>query len=743
MLILETVLDTAKTNSIGAFILMAISNIFLVIDGLIYGSIGIIYEMFTFVAGSRVLDSDIVAGLAERIYMVFGIIALFLVAYALLTAIIDPDKSSKGDTSVNKIIPNIAMAIILTAIVPTIFEYAYKVQKAVLCENVIPKLIIGRDTGVNSDNAGREMAVVLFQSFFFPNDKYLAKIQGTYNLDSVTSKEQYSELLKKVETKSNDKFWPWEEEETISLFDAYQAVKNGDGYQRAFGPFVDPKSIEEGKVTYLFLFSTLAGGYTIYVLLNFCFDVAKRAAKLVYFQLIAPIPIMSMILPGQKKIFQNWTKKTISCYAELFTRIVILSLGFFVFAKIPDLLFGIINNATNGSGCLENPGFMLRFLGTATIIIGLLMFMKEAPNLTSNLLGLDSKGLNLGIGNKLGEMAFIGKAAKDGFQRTQGALTGALGAGLQSRIIGGGEKGAFGRAFKLGAAEGFKGKGNQFNKQRDYYTQRRFNDSKAKASWLPFGGKRVYEMQDGHYVRDENGNLVYTTQRGSKRGVQDVLSDSSKISISDAAKAAKEQVLSEKTDAVAQIDSSFKEEMKKLGDRLISAQEELAKAQKEYDEEKEKFIADARYNDIWQKFAASKHIDPNSLSKDVLSYKSSDEFKNFAAAAFEESGSTTISDLKSAKDFLNKIEQENATKKLDLENQRLNDLNAVNEKYQQLLDKMEPVALHQSGADFKKKADELSDISEILKNLQEKTGETKISKSPTPPPVEPSSSGKK
>ena len=148
LLLAESVMDTTKTSTLGAFVLMLLSNLFLIIDGIIYGLIGTIYEIFNYVAGSRILTNDAVVKLANKIYLVFGIIALFLVAYALLTSVIDPDKNSKGDTSLGKLLPNIAMAIILTAIVPTIFEYAYKVQNAILCDNVINKLIFGNDSCV-------------------------------------------------------------------------------------------------------------------------------------------------------------------------------------------------------------------------------------------------------------------------------------------------------------------------------------------------------------------------------------------------------------------------------------------------------------------------------------------------------------------------------------------------------------------------------------------------------------------
>ena len=78
--------------------------------------------------------------LANRIYILIGVVSLFLVAYTLLNAIINPENATKDkNKSFTGIVKNIILAIIGIAIVPAIFDYAYEFQSRVLCNNVIQK----------------------------------------------------------------------------------------------------------------------------------------------------------------------------------------------------------------------------------------------------------------------------------------------------------------------------------------------------------------------------------------------------------------------------------------------------------------------------------------------------------------------------------------------------------------------------------------------------------------------------
>ena len=404
-----SVLESLSGN-IADFIVSILDGIFLFIDGIVYQLLGYVYNLFNVIASARVLSQDTLATLANRVYIVIGVVALFLVAYALLTAIIDPDKASNGEASMGKIIPNIAIAIVAIALVPTVFSYAYRIQKIILCDNVIAKWILDTNP-TSSDDAGAYLATTLFQSFYYPKGD---------NGNGISNEDEYNTRLDNIYDSNGQ-----------SLTEAFNSAKSGDKtVHEALKDF--GKNITNGEIGYFIIVSTLAGGFCVYVLLNYCFDAAKRAVKLAYLQLIAPLPILTIIIPGQKKIFQNWLKKTISCFTEIFVRIFVIVIVAFIAENLPNLVFDMSSMFNDGYGCVTEIGLVTALLVKALLILGLFAFAKEAPKLVSDITGIDSKGFKLGIKDKLSEAgAFQAMAGLGGL----GAATvnGAVGAG---RVLG-------------------------------------------------------------------------------------------------------------------------------------------------------------------------------------------------------------------------------------------------------------------------------------------------------------------
>ena len=404
-----SVLESLSGN-IADFIVSILDGIFLFIDGIVYQLLGYVYNLFNVIASARVLSQDTLATLANRVYIVIGVVALFLVAYALLTAIIDPDKASNGEASMGKIIPNIAIAIVAIALVPTVFSYAYRIQKIILCDNVIAKWILDTNP-TSSDDAGAYLATTLFQSFYYPKGD---------NGNGISNEDEYNTRLDNIYDSNGQ-----------SLTEAFNSAKSGDKtVHEALKDF--GKNITNGEIGYFIIVSTLAGGFCAYVLLNYCFDAAKRAVKLAYLQLIAPLPILTIIIPGQKKIFQNWLKKTISCFTEIFVRIFVIVIVAFIAENLPNLVFDMSSMFNDGYGCVTEIGLVTALLVKALLILGLFAFAKEAPKLVSDITGIDSKGFKLGIKDKLSEAgAFQAMAGLGGL----GAATvnGAVGAG---RVLG-------------------------------------------------------------------------------------------------------------------------------------------------------------------------------------------------------------------------------------------------------------------------------------------------------------------
>lgn len=393
MLILKDMLWYLHNTGMIGFLMKLIRYLFLIIDSVIYGFIASAYEMFTFMSQIRVFESEEMQSLTNRIYILVGVVAMFFVAYALICAIINPDNATKGkNNSLTGIAKNIMIAIIGVAIVPTIFNYAYDFQKVILCNNVIEKFFLENNI-VSEDNAsakmGNQLELYLFKSFYYITgyeDDTIANI--TQDGTATSAWKERAEQIKS------------DENEEKSLKDAFENIESGNGsIADELGDF--DLAIYNGKVKYLFLLSTIAGLYCAYVLLGFVIDMGVRSVKLAYLQLIAPIPIFSIIVPGQKKIFDNWFKKTKNCFLEVFIRVIGLSFAFYAIKYLRPWIFsgGVNQVVCTGSEI----GTIAKLLAQAIYILGVFAFLKQLPKFISDIFGIDSKGFKLGLGNALAE----------------------------------------------------------------------------------------------------------------------------------------------------------------------------------------------------------------------------------------------------------------------------------------------------------------------------------------------------
>lgn len=428
-----------KHLDIGGFLMKLIRYLFLIIDGIIYNFISSCYEMFTFMSQIRIFESEDMQNLANRIYILVGVVAMFFVAYALICAIINPENATKGkNNSLTGIVKNIIFAVIGVAIVPTIFTYAYDFQRVVLCSNLIEKLFLENSTAKETENAipGRQLELYLFKSFY-----YITGLEDETAVDiTKTDENGQVESLWDIEAKNimnynNDK----------SLYQAFQDIETGKGgIAEELNGF--DVSISDGDINYLFLLSTVAGLYCVYVLLGFVIDMGVRSVKLAYLQLIAPIPIFSTIIPGQKKIFDNWFKKTKNCFLEVFIRVIAMSFAFYAIKYLRPWIF---NGGMDEVGCGTGISGLVKLLAQAVYILGVFAFLKQLPKFVSDLFGIDSKGFKLGLGNAFAEAG--------GFQAL-GVAGGFAGAALNYgagavRNIGRGWK-AVGDAYNYGKQNG-------------------------------------------------------------------------------------------------------------------------------------------------------------------------------------------------------------------------------------------------------------------------------------------------
>lgn len=375
-------------------------HILLWLDSAIYSFISYIYNIFLLLAGGgSIFNNNQVSELVSRIYTIIGVVVLFLAAYSLLKSMVNPDEALKGKKSPINIIKDVVISIVLIAFIPTIFDFAFEFQNSLLVENTIGKIIAGSPTN-SSENAetirmgGYNMAAGVLQAFIYVNPD--GDENGT---PYCRTQEEEGKLALIPEGKTCTPLYV-NGSNNYTYGDLWQSAHDNTTFTNltALAPL-----ISEGKVNYIFLLDAVAGVFVLFVLLQYCLDMALRLVKLAVYELIAPLPILARIMPNEQagKVFTNWTKATLSTFVEVFIRIAILYFAVILISSVGDSLLTLF-----GSGALnfnnDEALFLTKSIAHALIIIGIILFIKQAPEIIKEITGLDGgkygKSLIKGVG---------------------------------------------------------------------------------------------------------------------------------------------------------------------------------------------------------------------------------------------------------------------------------------------------------------------------------------------------------
>lgn len=437
-------------------------NVFLFLDGMIYGLIDSIFDVFNFLAKVNLFSNENYMKIVRNVYMILGLIMLFALSYSLLKAVINPDEFAKGEQSFPKMIKNVIISLAIIAVLPTVFNFAFNLQNTILNQNTIPRLILGEEfDGNNNSSPGRLLSYNMFSAFLHVNEEYCTKDNENETVFDTSDAKTCAEDIKT--NKSNAKWYkPWRLlNKSETFYDIDTSIKDGEIAMVNYNNFGE--AVAEGKLSYLMLISTICGLYILWVLTNFCFDMAVRVIKLVFFQIIAPIPVVCRVIPGGKlkDVFSTWTKKTIGTFVDVFIRVGILYLGIFIIQLV-------IENRPNLD--VSKLSYTQGLIAKALVLMGTVIFIRQAPKLISDMFHLDTGDMKLGLMDKL--------AAGGGLMAA--AATGGLGLGAvrnfaKSRRDGKGILSSAGSALTGGLAAGI-GAGYGARKAKN------FNDLKSATS---------------------------------------------------------------------------------------------------------------------------------------------------------------------------------------------------------------------------------------------------------------------
>ena len=393
---------------------------FIWIDIAVYSLSTFAYSIFYEVSSSSLLSSLNLAAASQRLYTLLGIFMLFRLAFSFIKFIINPEGMEKGTS---KLLSNLAVSLALIVSVPWIFNRAFALQTYIMDSNVIGNLILGinsekfnpndSDTNdsinilgmFNASSYGQQVAFLTFSAFYHPDASIPAlsdcgnllyyysdnlKIDGSL-LDEETgvdgkplSKEDIK--IAKCVNALNNADYVVVDNATAEIGTLFYIASQRYSISVLTNPAVFRSYVgSQYVVDYTALISSAAGIFLGLLFLNFSFDVAIRNVKLCFLQIIAPIPIILNIEPGDakgdKKSLNWWTKECLKTYVDLFIRVATVYFGVFLI----NVLFGNGNSTVAGSTNTSN--WFKVFM-----ILGILLFVKQIPELIGKAFGIDVKG---------------------------------------------------------------------------------------------------------------------------------------------------------------------------------------------------------------------------------------------------------------------------------------------------------------------------------------------------------------
>lgn len=445
------------------------------LDNIIYGLIPQIYKLFIYLSELNLFSEDPnspIQRLVNHIYVLLGIFMLFKVSFSLLQYIVDPNSFRDSSKGMGKLVTNVLVALVLLVSVPSIFNLAMNIQTEIVQSNAIGQLILGTGAGSNSypvntdgsisdegvEQMARDLQFMLYGAFYSINPtvmedgRILKDCSGSSGVLGSTDMAT-TDCLNSLQDNLPD-------DATSNDVNLYSFFK----YQDSNGQIQDERDFshfdkllwwkDEGVyvINYLPFISAVAGIYVAFLLISFCVDIAVRAIKLCFLQMLAPIAIVSYVDP--KESISNgklnaWIKECASTYFSLFLRLATIFLVMFLISMISSTL---LSDGGYISGMPEDKSYNIWIY--LFLVIGAFMFAKQVPKIIESIFGIKGSGeLNLNPFKNAGAAGILGGVAGFG----AGAVASGIAAGKTSLDSGENKLTAFRRTLGGAASGGLRG----------------------------------------------------------------------------------------------------------------------------------------------------------------------------------------------------------------------------------------------------------------------------------------------
>ena len=368
----------------------------------IYKAMVLLYDVFSVLCSTRLLDNDILDVLSARVGIVLGLFMLFYVIFSFIKMLIDPDQITDKSKGAVGIVKKILIVIVMLGVSSFCFRSLFSLQAAIVENHVVSKLFLPfnpDDSSNLSNKFGNILSAELFFSFYHVSDRFYQP--GTTDL--TTDWESNSSVVY-----CNALTWTLKDEiyENNDFSLGYACLNESVDIQKQS---VQGQNTEATIIDFNWLFAVGIGIAVDYFLLSYCIAVGVRMIKLAVLEIISPMAFISYLSPKQDTMFSKWIKTYFSTYLDVFIRIGIINFAAFLCITIMD---------TQGDWefwtHLGNQSTSFKYIIEALMVLALLSFAKKAPDLLKEL-GFDGGKFGavtmkdfLGLGTALGATAGAG-----------------------------------------------------------------------------------------------------------------------------------------------------------------------------------------------------------------------------------------------------------------------------------------------------------------------------------------------
>ena len=330
------------------------------IDWVIYSVASSLFRIIMDIANAQLFRAERISEIADRIYIVIGVLMLFKLVISGIQYIINPDVFDDKEKGLGGILKKTALSLAMMVAAPVVFNFLIQIQTPII--TTLPTIILGGEAPQSEEGREKELDERGFAISFKVLSSFV-RLRSGHEPDVANAGVGEGKQIHDFQSFYDNitEHCPW----TI------------------FG------NMDSCTYDYMIIISTLCGGFLVYVLLSMALDVAIRTIKFGIIQMLAPIPIASYVFSKDK--LNKFVKTAASVYTDLFIRMAII---YFIIFAIQEIMRTDVLNflGINGGGIADTGDWFRNTVVNITLIFGLLMFASKAPKFISELLGLPDIG---------------------------------------------------------------------------------------------------------------------------------------------------------------------------------------------------------------------------------------------------------------------------------------------------------------------------------------------------------------